>query len=674
MALGALGTLGCGETARERACECAATPGTAVRMEDAATAGFFAAPFPDDARRADGRPDLAGFPNPTASPFLAKCLDILAHDARGFATTAGVFFTLDGPLDESTTIEPAASVEPGATVALWRVVPGGPAVPHPIDARFHADGGPFGATNLLSLLPLQGAPLAPGAAYAAIVRRALGDAAGNALGVPERLVRLVNGVRPAGMSPTVFAAYQEALASLADAGVPAAELAGLTVFTTDDPTASFRAAREALLAEPLPAPAAPFALREVFDDYCVYDTTLELPVLQEGTPPYQEAGGGWVFDASGAPIVQRREAARAVVTVPRSPMPPEGYPVVLLSRTGAGGDRPLVDRGRRDADGQVLEPGTGPALEFARAGFAGAMVDGPHGGPRNPNGGDEQFLMFNVTNPVALRDNVRQSALELALIARGLGAVHVDTTDCPGATAPPGDGATFDRTRLVLMGHSMGATIAPLTAAFEDSVRAVLLSGAGGSWIENVVWKLEPIPVRGFAELLLGVAGTYQLHEHDPALSLFQWAAEPADPPVYAARLVASPPGPAFPHVLMLQGIVDHYILPPIANATSLALGLDLAGPGLDADHAELSHFEPLAELLRFSGGATRALPVSGNRPAGGGGVTAVVTQHPEDGVEDGHEVVFQTDAPKRQYRCFLESFARGEPPRVPAAGAAGCD
>ncbi len=41
------------------------------------------------------------------------------------------------------------------------------------------------------------------------------------------------------------------------------------------------------------------------------------------------------------------------------------------------------------------------------------------------------------------------------------------------------------------------------------------------------------------------------------------------------------------------------------------------------------------------------------------------MVQHAEDGIEDGHEVVFQTEAPKHQYRCFLESLARGETPIV---------
>jgi len=47
-----------------------------------------------------------------------------------------------------------------------------------------------------------------------------------------------------------------------------------------------------------------------------------------------------------------------------------------------------------------------------------------------------------------------------------------------------------------------------------------------------------------------------------------------------------------------------------------------------------------------------------------------VLTQHPGDGIEDGHEVVFQTEPPKDQYRCFLRTLLTGAP-TVPADGAA---
>src|SRR5262249_43536306 len=97
-------------------------------------------------------------------------------------------------------------------------------------------------------------------------------------------------------------------------------------------------------------------------------------------------------------------------------------------------------------------------------------------------------------------------------------------------------------------------------------------------------------------------------------------------------------------------------------NSTSLSTGLDLAGDALDATNAEEQMLmqTSITKLLPYSGHKQITLPASGN--AAGGMATAVVVQHNGDSVEDGHEVVFQTEPPKHQYRCFLESFARGVP------------
>ena len=148
-----------------------------------------------------------------------------------------------------------------------------------------------------------------------------------------------------------------------------------------------------MLAKP-PVPTAQFTPNEVFSDFCVYSTTISMPEYQGGVPPYSDSGGGWVFDASGAPVLQRNEPANFVVTVPRAPMPSAGYPMVVFSRTGGGGDRPLVDRGVQGVtNGPPLVPGTGPALYFANVGFAGASIDGPLGGLRNTTNGNEDFLI-----------------------------------------------------------------------------------------------------------------------------------------------------------------------------------------------------------------------------------------------------------------------------------------
>jgi len=195
----------------------------------------------------------------------------------------------------------------------------------------------------------------------------------------------------------------------------------------------------------------------------------------------------------------------------------------------------------------------------------------------------------------------------------------------------------------------MGATIVPAVLAVEPSYELVVLSGAGGSWIHNVVYKQSPLEVRPLAEAMLGYLDAgLELHDHDPVLALLQWAGESADPPAYG-RLIQE----RGTHVLMLQGIVDTYILPPIANAMTLSLGLTAAGDALDAQHADLAEFLPLDNRLNLAGLFRVDLPV-----AGADGVPVRINvQHPQDDREDGHEVMFQTEAPKAEYRCFLKTW-----------------
>ena len=174
--------------------------------------------------------------------------------------------------------------------------------------------------------------------------------------------------------------------------------------------------------------------------------------------------------------------------------------------------------------------------------------------------------------------------------------------------------------------------------------------------------KLHPVATRPIAESLLGYDTINRtLTDHDPALMLVEWAAEPSDPQVYNHPAQAH-------HVLMLQGIVDGYILPAIANPTTLSMGLDLAGDALDAKSAEEKALNQtsILDLLPFVGRKQLTLPVTGNRD---GKYTTVVVQHPGDGIEDGHEVVFQTEPPKHQIICFLKSFLTGVPTVVPLAG-----
>ena len=640
--------------------------------------GFYAAPFPSaDLQDADGHLNLSSFPDREDIPILAKAFELGEEDMDGAGVSSGVYFRLTGSIDPASLPDLHQSVEDTSTVFLMDVTPGSPdrgqRVPVTLDYR--DDGGRFGTRFQLSLLPLQGAPLRPHTWYAAVILRDLPEPQGRRLSVAPAMTDLRAGRAPDGLAGAALQAYLDGLAELATAGVDLTGIAGMTVFRTADPVAQARDVLEDALSQPRPQPNAPPVLVEVFDELCTFHTTIDMPVYQRGDPPYTALGGRWAFDAQGAPVLQHWEEANLWITLPRMAPPAGGVPAAVFIRTGGGGDRPLVDRGVHDEPhGPTLEPGTGPALYFARAGYAGISVDGPHGGLRNVSGNDEQFLMFNITNPEALRDNTRQSAVELMLLAHVLETVTVDASGCPEADT--GSAVGFDLTHLALMGHSMGATIAPLVLALEPRYKAVILSGAGASWIENLMYKQSPLNVRDMAELLLNYEPG-ELHRHDPALSILQWAADSADPLSYLRLVIQEPEGRDPVQVLMLQGIVDTYIMPPIANAMSLGLGLDLAGSPLDVNNAALEPygFAPLFSLLPLVGSGAIGLPAEANLTVDGyGDLTAVVVQHAEDGVEDGHEVVFQTDLPKVQYQCFLKTLRAGAAYVPAAAGDPRCD
>jgi len=639
----------------------AGPPAPAEALADYGSDDLWAAPWPDERlRRPDGGVDVSAFPNPLRARIVDDLKAVL-DGAAGFGVSSTIYFPLSGAIDEASLPDVHASATADAAVFLMDVDPdGAPGARAPIEVRFLPDAGPNGARNVLAIQPLQGRPLAADRTYAAVVTTGVRTAVGTSLGVAEATAALVAGDAPDGLADA--SAHLEALDALRGAGVDDGAIAAMAVFRTWDPTAGLRAAQAQLAAEDAPATRSDFVEAEVFDDYCVFQTTLTMPDFQSGEAPYLMEGGTWMRDGDGRLVEQRAATANVWVTVPRAEMPADGFPTAVFVRTGGGGDRPLIDRGpRAEPGGEAITPGTGPALPFARAGWAGLMVDGPLGGLRNTDGWDEQFAIFNINNIAGLRDNVRQSALELIHLARFVPTVAIDASSCPGLTTPAADSVVgLDDARLVIMGHSMGATIAPLAVALEPAYRATILSGAGGSWIRNVIHKESPVAVRPAAENLLRYTTRgLTLHELDPALSLLQWAGEPADPQVY--------PMVDDRHVLMFQGILDTYIPPPVANPLSLALELDQAGDPLDETLSD--RFTPLGALIDLSGGRQIGLPASGNAD----GATRVVVQHLEDGVEDGHEIVFQRPEPQLQYQCFLQTMLAGEP-RVPAADATGCD
>lgn len=337
--------------------------GVRARSDYAAAAAgdFYAAPFPDVGRSVA---DVQAMPAPRA-PEIVATLKAIATEAPGFATTSTVYFAFEGAL-APIALEPTETVDLDAPVLLVDL-DADPPRPLPVEVRYRDEGGPFGAPFLLSILPLQGVPMIPGRRHAAVVTRALRDLSGAPIAVSEALRALRRGARPEGLSADAAEALREADETLEALGVEAAALA---TFTPADPTPPMRALRDAIVQE-RPALVRPFALLETHPGFCVFASELPMPVYQRGEPPFTREGGDVAFDEAGRPIRTGEELARVFVTLPRTPMPASGFPTLVFSRTGGGGDRPLIDRGVRDASGVPIEAGSGPARELAAVGFAG---------------------------------------------------------------------------------------------------------------------------------------------------------------------------------------------------------------------------------------------------------------------------------------------------------------
>ncbi len=712
---------------------------------------FFAAPFPAMGRDADPT-GANGAQFPAETPLAFRLRNLVSTD--GYALSAGIFFELSQPADPSVlptytapTAGDAGSLPP-AVMLFPLDDPGHPAALRVTQAQMPASANAPAGHVLLNVLPVQGLPLRENSDYVALVTTTLGTADGATMG------GFCNGGRPPsalGLTPKVVAIYRRAVAAAESLGLDCShQIAAMSVFHTTDPTAAMRAvqalahadyANNQTCGEGVPltrdmdgpgyrCPRAPF---------CVYAGTAEMPQYQRGTSPflpYLQWGGGWPSSPVPAPETVKPyctanvtsiaeptdptswaptwRTARVVVTIPHTPPPAAGYPVVVLVRAGAGGfTDPVVDRGPELGPSCNQAACRGPAEVFQSAGFAAITIDGPLTGESRLDpafGNNEDFNIYNFLNPIALRDNLRQSAVELTLVPDILAQIQIDLEPCEGAG--PGR-ARFDLGHLAMFSHSMGSSISPLALAGDSRYRLAILSGSGGSLIENVVYKAAPLPIY-VAGSLLNLPQNCQIDESPPALSLLQWATEPSDTQVYARRMVsdAAPPGatwwsPNARSILMIQGLVDHDILPPIADVMTLGEGLDLGlGPGSCFGNAECdtlpvngeiasASYPSIAGLLGLSGHAALDLasvtgragwPRAVARPAGfAGALTATVVQHRIDqnreplGQEctpDGHEVIFESTLARHQYGCFLYDFAHDRTPAVRPLGEefASCD
>ncbi len=557
---------------------------------DHASPAFGDLPFPNELYRGpDGR--ILVDKLPVKRPVLKEALEQGLATVDGFGTTAAAFVWFSDTVDVTTLPQdPYAFTEPGSPVFMINIDPSSPSYKKRIPLMASWDD----EDKRLSVLPYPGSPLEEHTLYGLVVTSFLTGTTGSVTPSADFVaLRDHKGFRLQAPE-NVLQAYTQLWATLEDEiDIPrVTTLPCATVFVTQRISRWLVPICQAINADSsgIPDPAPTFDARYIYrEDYpATVDTLIGVqplsgpgydppahdqvraivtkafytsPVfLSEDRDLFDSQGGQFVFK-NGIPEMQGTRRVPFTLTIPRTPPPPEGYPVVIIGH-GLGLARWYEP---------VLQ-----ANELARKGFAVAAIDAVMHGDRYdvhninpvlalvlhtvpPKLGMEfplgvQDSMYNYTgasgedgwadpnydgaqlafikgfaNFAGVRDNVLQTTVDLMQLARvfrkgllniqGLGQLQ------------------FQKDGVFYLGNSLGAWIGSLLVSVDPCVRADVLNCGGGGIVINL---LVNSPAFGgefgpVLSLLLGLDEKDLSSMFSPVLNLVQIIVEPMDPLNWAA-------------------------------------------------------------------------------------------------------------------------------------------
>lgn len=591
--------------------------------------GFFDQPWPSDLRvRADGHPDLTGFPHREDIEIVGGYVDY-AESLVGFGNNAPVYLRFAGEIDLDLLPEAADSVAEDSLLLLIDVDEDSPYRGQrvPVEWAWQQEETEFQPENLLAVRPVWGFPLRPVTRYALVVREPLarvGDAMAEAW-------------EPDAPNDEHWQPLQETLFLL---GIDVEDVAAATVFTTQDPVGEMAEYASYVQQElDLPAFDEPLVSIATYSNYSLYEGWVYAPLFQQGERPYATQGGGLFRNTAGEPRPYSWEWIRYSLAVPKVPEAPEdGWPLFVYSH-GTGGDYITY----ADA-GMGLEPANLLALQ----GMVGLGIDQPLHGLRATDSTDAEFHSFNFLNPDSARSTLRQGGLDQVFLAAAI-------AEDPVFDLPAHQGSLrVDTDRMVFLGHSQGGISGSLAGPWlGGQLRGMFLSGAGGGMALSALHRQEGVDITALLETLLDLDDHEQLDTFHPVLALVQWLSDVTDPINYAPYWFhEAPTWDASPiSVAMSEGVLDGYTPYQTTEALAAAARVPL-----------LEEVASDSQAHRLRGLEPEPRPVSGNVEShGDGAVTAGLAQYGEHG----HFAVFDDSAAAFTYLDFLVSATQDEIPTI---------
>lgn len=630
---------------------------------DPASNDFWALPFPSDLRKqANGTFNIERYPGSRTSllDMWVKSADARLTD--GWGVSSGAFFTTSAALDPKTfPASAAASLDAAASVYLVDVDTASPDYGKhlPVNVSFTDAAGAGGSpAHLLEVIPVYGHVRRPLTTYAVVVTDAVTDTNGKPLGRARAFHDALE--KTSGTDAKLIEAYAPLRAFFEKEKRNLTKVVAATVFRTMDPSRDMVKLAEWVEKEPEPRVDAPWVLQDAFTSYTWVSGLYTVPQVQNGDRP---GHGRIVWNSDGSPKRMGGQQMRLALTIPKTPMPAKGFPLMIYFHGSGGEWRESLDRGPRPQikEYRNMDPplGSGPAEYLAKRGIAALGFDFPlHGGRQTPpdTTGLELYNLFGDIDVTI--DNMQVGVMEVVYLTRLISKIEVPASLSPNFNANgAADGMIrFDVDRLTGMGHSMGSTFGIPIASIDPRIKGYVFSGAGGSLIEIAYSATEPVYIKPSLELLLNFPQGQELRRSHPMLHLFQNLWDYADPAA-KARYVAREPRPG--HVarpfFMTAGVRDGYFHPNAETAAAVALGATPIDSMVDPT---------IPAALALAGRMPAQYPLSNNL----NGVTGGVVQYAAP-FDLGHYVAFDQADTRQQYTCFLLGVGSPAGPKISAAG-----
>jgi len=614
---------------------------------DPASPDFWDLPLPSDLRmQEDGTWDLEEWPGAGAGGLVDMWLQ--AADRRlvgGWGVHQGAAVQLTGPIEPtSLPADGAATMEASSSVLMIDVDPASAERGRlfPIRPRALIDYTPFTPPYQLMAMPVWGHPRRASTRYALIVTDGVTDTGGAPLG---RSLAFHDAWEADSDAPDALVEHlAPAREAVVELGVDPSSVVAASVFTTIDPGGQFERLATFAEAQPTPELSEAWTAAQRYASYQVLEGRYRVPGIQGGERPYEEDGEGLiVWGDDGAPVVQDHQDVRLRLALPTSPMPADGFPLLIYLHGSGGLATQVLHRGPREEvpDAESPARGTGPAEWLARRGVASLGVDFPLHGDRSDPPDTTGLKLYNLLGNIdGTIDNFDWAAAELMLLSRFVLAQSIDPTVADSLDAGGAGAIVFDPARLTAMGQSMGTTLGVVWAGRDPRLKGAVWSGAGGILAHIAVTAVEPFELRPLLSARLGYADAEELQESHPLLHAFQALWDFVDPVAKASRNVAEPfDGVPAKDVLMTAGVIDGYFSPTSEAAMAAGLGIPRAGVEVEPT---------LDDVLGLGGIDPVAYPVAGNL----NGRTAAVVQF-EAPHTLGHYVVFNQEGARHQYTCF---------------------